>query len=159
MAFSTADLWDAHHAEIAILDAQFRSFGLRRSFSGPCITVQTPGDHRQVRALAVMPGAGRVIVVDGGAQMHVALLGDRIATAAMANGWAGIVAYGAIRDTVAIDALNFGVKALGTIARRAEAEIGGETDVDLNIAGTKIRSGDWIYADPDAVVVSPRRLA
>jgi regulator of ribonuclease activity A len=77
----------------------------------------------------------------------------------MANGWAGIVALGAIRDSAAIDALNFGVKALGTIARRAEAEVGGETDIDLTLGRVKVRSGDWIYADQDAVVVSPRRLA
>ena len=63
MDFSTADLWDAHHAMIDVCDAQFRSFGLRRRFSGACVTVKTPGDHRQVRALAVTPGAGRVIVV------------------------------------------------------------------------------------------------
>src|SRR3954468_7159879 len=159
MDFSTADLWDAHHALISVCDAQFRSFGLRRRFSGTCVTVKTPGDHRQVRALAVQPGEGRVIVVDGGSSLKVALLGDRIATAAMANGWAGIVAFGAIRDTAAIDALNFGVKALGTIARRAETEVGGETDVDLLIGRARVRSGDWIYADQDAVVVSPRRLA
>src|SRR3954447_21462716 len=106
MAFATADLWDAHHAEIVVLDAQFRGFGLRRSFSGPCVTVKTPGDHRPVRALAVTPGEGRVILIDGGSRMQVALLGDRIATAAMANGWACIVALGAIRDSAAIDALN-----------------------------------------------------
>jgi len=51
------------------------------------------------------------------------------------------------------------VKALGTIARRAEQEVGGETDVDVTIGGVKVRSGDWIYVDQDAVVVSPRRLA
>jgi regulator of ribonuclease activity A len=159
MNFSTADLWDAHHALIGVCDAQFRSFGLRRRFSGACVTVKTPGDHRQVRALALTPGEGRVIVVDGGSALQVALLGDRIATAAMANGWAGIVAFGAIRDTAAIDTMNFGVKALGTIARRAEAEVGGETAVRLNVAGLVIQPGDWIYADADSVVVSPKRLA
>ena len=159
MDFSTADLWDAHHGLISVCDAQFRSFGLRRRFSGPCMTVQTPGDHRQVRALAVTPGEGRVIVVDGGSALQVALLGDRIATAAMANGWAGIVAFGAIRDTATIDAMNFGVKALGTIARRAETEVGGETGVALAVAGVTIRPGDWVYADADSVVVSPKRLA
>ena len=82
-----------------------------------------------------------------------------IATAAMANGWAGIVAFGAIRDTANIDAMNFGVKALGTIARRAESEVGGETGVALAVAGLTIRPGDWIYADADSVVVSPKRLA
>jgi regulator of ribonuclease activity A len=55
--------------------------------------------------------------------------------------------------------MNFGVKALGTIARRAESEVGGETDVALSIAGATIRPGNWIYADADAVVVSLRRLA
>jgi regulator of ribonuclease activity A len=159
MDFSTADLWDAHHALINVCDAQFRGFGLRRRFSGACVTIKTPGDHRQVRALAVTPGEGRVIVVDGGSKMQVALLGDRIATAAMANGWAGIIAFGAIRDTATIDAMNFGVKALGTIARRAETEVGGETDIILSVAGVTIRPGDWIYADADAVVVSPKRLA
>jgi regulator of ribonuclease activity A len=159
MDFSTADLWDAHHALIDVCDAQFRSFGLRRRFSGACVTVKTLGDHRQVRALAVTPGEGRVIVVDGGSAMQVALLGDRIATAAMANGWAGIIAFGAIRDTAAIDAMNFGVKALGTIARRAETEVGGETNVALSVAGLTIRPRDWIYADADAVVISPKRLA
>jgi regulator of ribonuclease activity A len=159
MDFSTADLWDAHHGLISVCDAQFRGFGLRRRFSGACVTVKTPGDHRQVRALAVTAGEGRVIVVDGGSAMQVALLGDRIATAAMANGWAGIVAFGAIRDTAAIDTMNFGVKALGTIARRAETEVGGETGVNLSVAGLTIQPGDWIYADADSVVVSPKRLA
>ena len=159
MDFSTADLWDAHHALVSVVDAQFRSFGLRRRFSGACVTVSTPGDHRPVRALAVLPGEGRVIVVDGGSALQVALLGDRIATAAMANGWAGIVAFGAIRDSAAIDGMNFGVKALGTIARRAESEVGGETGIALTVAGATIRPGNWIYADADSVVVSPRRLA
>jgi regulator of ribonuclease activity A len=159
MDFSTADLWDAHHALIGVCDAQFRSFGLRRRFSGACVTVKTQGDHRQVRAFAVTPGEGRVIVVDGGSAMKVALLGDSIATAAMANGWAGIVAFGAIRDSAKIDAMNFGIKALGTIARRAEAEVGGETGATLAVAGLTIRPGDWIYADADSVVVSPKRLA
>ncbi len=40
--------------------------------------------------------------------------------------------------------MNFGVKALGTIARRAEAEVGGETGVTLTVAGLTIRPGDWI---------------
>ena len=159
MEFSTADLWDAHYAEIAVCDVQFRGFGLRHRFAGPCVTIRTPGDHRPVRALAVTPGEGRVIVVDGGSRFHVALLGDRIASAAMENRWAGIVAFGAIRDSATIDLMDFGVKALGTIARRAETEVGGETEVPLAVAGTAIRPGDWIYADADAVVVSRQKLA
>jgi regulator of ribonuclease activity A len=159
MIFSTADLWDAHHGEIAVCDAQFCGFGRRVSFAGPCVTIRTPGDHRPLRALAITPGQGRVLVVESGSGLKVAIMGDRIATAAMENGWAGVVVFGAIRDSATIDGMDFGVKALGTTARRAETEVGGEVDVTLSVAGVKIAPGAWIYADGDAVIVSPRRLA
>ena len=38
------------------------------------------------------------MVVDGGGSLRRALLGDMIAANALANGWAGSVIYGSIRD-------------------------------------------------------------
>jgi regulator of RNase E activity RraA len=35
---------------------------------------------------------------------------------------------------------------------------GGVRDGAVAIGGVVIRAGDWIYADEDAVLVSPRRL-
>ncbi|MGH6938583.1 MAG: ribonuclease E activity regulator RraA, partial [Hypericibacter sp.] len=57
-----------------------------------------------------------------------------------------------------IDALDFGVKALGTTARRGELEIGGLTGVPLSFAGLTVKPGDWVYADRDAVAASAREL-
>ena len=34
------------------------------------------------------------------------------------NGWTGAVVFGAVRDVAEIDAMDIGVKALGTIAKR-----------------------------------------
>lgn len=50
-------------------------------------------------------GKGRVLVVDGGGSLKVAVLGDGIATMAVENCRAGTVVRGAIRDS----AVNFGL--------------------------------------------------
>jgi regulator of ribonuclease activity A len=50
------------------------------------------------------------------------------------------------------------VKALGTTARRAEAAAGGLVGAPLEYAGAAIHSGDWVYADEDAVLIARRRL-
>jgi regulator of ribonuclease activity A len=46
-------------------------------------------------------------------------MGDIIAEIAVANGWAGVVINGAIRDQNAINQLPLGVKALGSNPRKA----------------------------------------
>jgi regulator of ribonuclease activity A len=38
-------------------------------------------------------------VVDGGGSLRRALFGDNIAALAVQNGWAGVIIYGAIRDS------------------------------------------------------------
>jgi regulator of ribonuclease activity A len=158
MEISLADLWDAYPDELLVCEAQFRGFGRRESFAGPCMTVKAHEDHRPLMELATTPGQGRVLVVDAGGSLRVASMGDRIAAAAAKNGWAGAVIYGAIRDTAGIDALDFGVKALGTTARRGEKPIGGLIGLPLSFAGLTITPGDWVYADRDAVAASAREL-
>ena len=71
-----------------------------------------------------------MLVVDGGGSLRTALMGDMIAASAVANGWAGVVINGAIRDRVAIAELPLGVKALGSNPRKSAKAGAGETDVD-----------------------------
>ena len=158
MEIALADLWDAYPDELLVCEAQFRGFGRRRSFAGPCMTVKAHEDHRALMSLAATPGQGRVLVVDAGGSLRVASMGDRIAAAAAANGWVGAVIYGAIRDTAGIDELDFGVKALGTTARRGEVPIGGLVGAPLRFAGLAVKPGDWVYADRDAVAAAAREL-
>ncbi len=53
-------------------------------------------------------------------------MGDLIAASAVANGWAGVVINGAIRDRTAIAELPLGVKALGSNPRKSAKAGAGE---------------------------------
>lgn len=155
----TADLYDAHGDKMQVLEAQFRSFGKWRAFMGPAATVHTFENHHPVKAFVEEPGEGRVLVVDGEGSLKVGLMGDRLAETARRNGWAGVVILGAIRDSNGINALDFGVKALGTTARRSAESIPGQRQVTITVAGAIIQPKDWIYADEDAILVSRTPLS
>lgn len=103
-------------------------------------------------------GAGRVLIVDAGGQRRSAMLGDRLANIAARNGWVGVVVHGCIRDVVAIRQVPLAVFALAPVPRRSQRRGAGQRDVELEIAGVRIRPGDWIFCDPDGVVISPRNL-
>ena len=62
-------------------------------------------------------------------------MGDMIAASAVANGWAGVVINGAVRDREVLADLPLGVKALGSNPRKSAKEGAGETDVELEIDG------------------------
>jgi regulator of ribonuclease activity A len=158
MPIITAEIHDAHPDEVAVCDAQFRSFGKRLAFAGPCATLKVHEDHIRARALCGEPGQGRVLVIDAGGSLRIGIMGDTMAALAAQNGWAGAVIFGAVRDTAAIDELDFGVKALGTTARRNYVDMGGVVDKPVAFGGVTFVPGAWVYADRDAVIVSPRRL-
>lgn len=154
----TADIFDIHHASLDVCEVQFRSFGRRGSFYGPCMCVKTFENHLPVLEALQNPGNGRVLVVDAGGSLRVGVMGDRVAEVGVRNGWAGAVIYGAIRDSAGIDQLDFGVKALGTTARRNWLEGAGHHEVPLKFGGARFTSGAWVYADGDCVLVSADEL-
>jgi regulator of ribonuclease activity A len=154
----TADIYDVYHASLDVCDLQFRSFGLRRSFYGLCVTVKTFEDHLPVLEALQKPGNGNVLVVDAGGSLRVGVMGDRVAEVGVRNGWAGAIIYGAIRDSVGIEQLDFGVKALGTTARRTWLHGTGHRGVSLAFGGARFAPGAWVYADGDCVLISANEL-
>ena len=158
MTFATADLCDAHADAVKVCQTPFRSFGRRASFHGPIRTLSVLDDNALVRQTLERPGQGAVLVVNGGGSLKRALVGDNLARLAMDNGWAGIIVHGAVRDSAAIDAMEIGVKALGTIPLRADREALGEIDIPTAFGGVIFTPGDWLYADADGVIVSAQRL-
>src|SRR5262245_8772021 len=120
MTYLTADLFDQHGDALNVCEAPLRNYGGRARFHGAIRTVRCREDNALLKRILSEPGAGKVLVVDGGASLHRALMGDNVATLALTNGWSGVVIFGAIRDSAAIGALQLGVKALGTIPRRPE---------------------------------------
>ena len=116
-------------------------------------------DNSRVREAVAEPGLGRVLVVDGGGSTRRAMLGDQLAALAVANGWAGVVVHGVIRDSEAIGGMDLGVKALGTVPLKTDKRGQGVRDVPVVFGGVTLRPGDWLAADADGVVVSDHALA
>jgi regulator of ribonuclease activity A len=128
---STADLVDRYGDALVSIPVQFRSFGRKSRFVGPAVTVKCFEDNALVKStLLEQPDpSDKVLVVDGGGSLRSALVGDLIAGIAVQRGWAGLVISGAVRDSVALDLLDVGIKALGTNPRRAARSASGSSTV------------------------------
>lgn len=151
---ATPDLYDERGDELASLsELQFLNLGGRAAFSGPVRTVRCFEDNALLKSVLGTPGDGAVLVVDGGGSLAAALIGDIIGDLAVANGWAGVVVNGAVRDRVALAGLDLGVRALGTNPRRGSRTGEGEADVVVTIAGVEVRPGAMLWSDEDGILV------
>lgn len=154
-ATPTSALCDEHGENLGLCSVQFRRFGARGAFRGLAATVRCHEDNALVKAVISEAGAGRVLVIDGGASLNCALVGDRMAATAAANGWAGIIVHGGVRDAEALADVDIGLKALGTNPRRSAKAGQGERDVPVTIGGARFRPGDLVVSDADGLVVLP----
>ena len=158
MNLRTADLVDVHESTLRCCDVQFRQFGGVARFAGPVRTLKCFEDNPLIKQALSTPGEGAVLVVDGGGSLRCSLLGDYIAGLGVKNGWAGLVIWGAVRDTVALGQLPIGVKALGSNPLRSTKTGSGQRDVPVSFGGMIFRPNDWLYSDEDGIVVSDERL-
>ena len=149
----TADLCDERGDAAAVLEPGFHEYGGRSRFSGPVATLRVPEDNALVRSILSNPGQGRVLVVDGGGSRRCALVGGNLGALAEANGWAGVVVNGCVRDVAELRLCRIGVRALATHPRKSGKQGLGERDVELTFAGATIRPGDWLCADEDGIVI------
>ncbi|MBU3694267.1 MAG: RraA family protein [Rhodocyclaceae bacterium] len=156
--FATADLCDAHEGRVVALESLLAHFGGVSCFCGPVQTVKAFEDNVLVKAELAKPGDGRVLVVDAGGSLRCAMVGDILAQMAVDNGWAGIVVYGAIRDSAAIGGMPLGVMALGTHPMKSIKKGAGDVGISVTFAGQTIRPGVWLYADDDGVILAEAPL-
>jgi regulator of ribonuclease activity A len=156
--FQTADLCDEHGATVRVAQPVFKSYGGRTRFYGAIATMRVFEDNVAVKQRLATPGAGRVLVVDGGGSLNCALVGDILAGLAVDNGWTGIIVNGCIRDSAAISRMAVGVLALAATPRRCDKRGGGTGDVAVTFAGLTFTPGEYVYADEDGVVVSSKAL-
>ncbi|WP_251044475.1 MULTISPECIES: ribonuclease E activity regulator RraA [unclassified Lysobacter] len=155
---NTCDLCDLHEAQVRVLELPLRDYGGRIAFDGIVSTIKAYEDNALVREAVAEAGNGRVLVIDGGGSLRRAMLGDLLAAKAVENGWAGVIVFGAIRDSGAIGAMELGVKALGTCPRKTDKRGQGLRDVEVEFGGATIRPGEWLCADEDGVVLARERL-
>ena len=149
---STADLLD-RHPDALVCSQAFAQYGGVTSFEGTVATVRCHEDNVLLKQRVGEPGHGRVLVVDGGGSLRVALLGDMVAGLAAANGWAGLVVNGCVRDVAVLRHLPIGVKAIASNPRPSGKEGAGELDVPVEVGGITIRPGARLASDDDGIVV------
>ena len=164
VAFVTCDLLDDYpEKNIQVVTPSmdvksFKSYGARKSFAGQVVTVKCFEDNSRVKELLATDGTGKVLVVDGGASMRCALMGDMIAESAVQQHWNGVVIYGCIRDVDAIAELDLGVHALAAIPQKSQRKGLGEIDLALCFGGVTIHSGDYLYADNNGILITQEKL-
>lgn len=151
----TADLVDEIGPDVRSCDLQLRQFGGRDIFAGPVVTVRCFQDNALLKTILSEPGDGAVLVIDGDASVHTALVGDLIAELGRSNGWAGIIVNGAVRDASTLRTLDIGIKALGTNPRKSTKTGAGERDVEVSFGGVTFRPGDIAHSDDDGIVLLP----
>jgi len=156
--WKTTDLCDAHPQTVAVATPIFRHFGARRRFGGAIATVRCFEDNSLVRERLDEPGAGRVLVVDGGGSLRCALLGDQLGALGVRNGWSGVLVWGCVRDTDALATMDLGILALAAHPAKSVKRGQGERDVAVAFAGVTFRPGHFLYADADGVVIAPAAL-
>lgn len=158
VSLATADLSDAHPDETAVLDPILGHYGGVDAFHGPVRTLKCFEDNTLVRELLLQDGGGAVLVVDGGGSTRCALLGGNLGELAERQGWAGVIVYGCVRDSLELADCEVGVLALGTHPRKSVKRGEGQVDVPVTFGGVTFAPGGWVYADADGVLVAPRAL-
>lgn len=158
MSIKTPDLYDRYETQVRVCDPIFRDFGGRTAFCGEVVTVKCFEDNTQIKSTLAEPGAGRVLVADAGGSLRCAMLGDLIAASAVAQGWAGVILFGCVRDSDELAGMDLGVKALGTHPRKSQRRGEGQRDLPVTFAGVRFAPGDWVYADRDGILVADTAL-
>ena len=96
-------------------------------------------------------------MIDAGGSMNCAMLGDKRASDAIRNGWEGIIIYGLIRDSVAINLMPIGIRALGVCPLKSVKKGIGKRNINVSFSNVKFNPNEYIYADEDGVIVTENK--
>ncbi len=154
---SAANLSDALHRGGVIQGVRPLVPGMR--CVGQAVTVRTiPGDWAKPVEAIDVARPGEVLVVDAGGRPP-AVWGELATSSAIQGRLAGLVMYGAVRDTEDIRKSGFPVFTSHVSPNAGEPKGLGEINAPVTVGGQKVLPGDWILADDDGVVVLPRGRA
>ena len=157
MIKSTCDISDEMHPNVQYLKPIFKTFGKKNSFSGRIVTIECYEDNSLVEQALKKNGEGCVLVVDAGASLNCAMLGDKRASDAIKNGWEGIIINGLIRDSAEINSMPIGIRALGTYPRKSIKEGAGKTNINISFSNVEFIPDCYLYADEDGVIVLEKK--
>lgn len=129
--------------------------------AGPAFTVKArAGDNLLLHAALNLADEGDVIVVSNEEDNTRSLIGEVMLSHLRYNRKvAGIIIDGPIRDINEIKNWDFPVYCTGTTPGGPYKEGPGEINVPISCGGASVNPGDIILADPDGVIVIPRKDA
>jgi regulator of ribonuclease activity A len=157
MTLSTCDISDKLHPNVQYLEPVYKSFGLKKSFSGRIVTVKCFEDNSLVEEALNRNGKGSVLVIDAGGSMMCAMLGDKRVFDAIRNDWEGIIVFGLIRDSAAINLMPIGIRALGVCPLKSVKKGIGKRGLNVSFSNVKFTPDQYIYADEDGVIVTENK--
>lgn len=158
MGFFTADLCDEFSDKTDVLGPGFKSYGGIVKFKGTAITVKLDKNNKDLALLLKeKSGVGKVVVVDVDMKYY-AVVGDNLMKFASDNKYEGIIVNGYVRDTVTTKEFSVGLLAKGTCPKKYIPVQEGQVNVPLFVDGVQIIEGDYIYADPDGIVIAKEKL-
>ncbi|WP_374636351.1 RraA family protein [Paracoccus sp. (in: a-proteobacteria)] len=153
-----ADLTPSHQIDPAI--RPLRPVGQQAPLFGRAVTARsTPPDFGAVLHAVGAIGPGEVLVIDAGAQISHAMIGDILGGHLHRQGAAGLVCDGAVRDVAGLAAMPGlsvyarAVNPLGPTTART-----GEVNGGIMIGGIAVAPGDLIIGDDDGLVALPPAL-
>ena len=155
---STCDISDQLHPHVQYLDPIFKSYGGKTAFSGRIVTIKCFEDNSLVEEALKMNGKGCVLVIDAGESLRCAMLGDKRASDAFKNEWEGIVVNGSIRDSVMINSMAIGIRALGVCPRKSIKKGNGKRNLTVDFSNVKFIPNHYLYADEDGVIVIENKV-
>ena len=128
--------------------------------AGPARTALcAPGDNTMVHALVAHARPGDILVLTSAEPAPVALVGELLATQAQAQGVAGMLVDGAIRDLDELAGLGLPIWTRFVRAQGATKGEIGKLDVPVVVGGVEIRPSDLVVMDCDgAVALSADRV-
>ena len=158
MGFFTADLCDNFSDKTEVLGPDFHSYGGNKKFKGEVITVKLDKNNKDLATLLKdSDGVGKVVIVDVNMR-YFAVVGDNLMKFASDSKYEGIIVNGYVRDTVTTKEFDIGLIAKGTCPRKYIPVQSGEIGVTLLIDGVEIQNGDYVYVDPDGIVITKEKL-
>lgn len=121
-----------------------------RGVAGPARTAFCgPGDNRAVHEVMAHVQPGEVIVLTMEDPEPVALVGELLATQAIAQGAVGVLVDAAVRDCAQLADMRLTTVTRWRHVRGATKNERGRVNVDVTVGGTVVRPGDIVVLDDD----------
>ena len=158
LGLGSATLYEAA-GRVGALPHQIKPIRDSWRLAGAAYTVRCDvGDNLAVhRAVAEAPGGAILVVAANGDP--AGYWGEVLTVAAQARGLGGLVIDGGVRDTVRIEELGWLTWARAVAIAGCDKKQPGEIGGVVTISDVEARTGDFVVADRDGVVVIPAARA